>query len=226
YQVVGRFESEEQIRNYPVDIDGQNNRTLLPGDFIYKDVNEDGIINGMDERPIGYQTNWAPVISYGGSIGAKWKGVELNIDLSGGAMQSWFQDYELKNAFHAGGNSPAYLLEDRWHRADPYNPDSEWIEGYYPAIRNGNSGPNHRNSDFWLTNVKYLRLRNVELGYNLPERWISKIKSEKVRVYTNVTNLVTFSNVNQFEIDPEISARAAVVYPMQRTVVVGFNVTF
>lgn len=226
YQVVGRFESEDHIRNYPIDIDGQNNRTLLPGDLIYKDVNDDGIINGMDERPIGYQTNWAPIISYGGTIGLQWKGVDLNIDLSGGAMQSWFQDYELRNAFHAGGNSPAFLLEDRWHKADPYNSDSEWIEGYYPAIRNGNSGPNARNSDFWLTNVKYLRLRNVELGYNLPDNWTSKIDAQKIRIYTNVTNLITFSNVNQFEIDPEISARAAVVYPMQRTFVVGFNVTF
>ena len=61
YQVVGRFENEEEIRNYPINIDGQNNRTLLPGDFIYKDVNEDGVINWMDERPIGYPDRWSPM---------------------------------------------------------------------------------------------------------------------------------------------------------------------
>lgn len=60
YQVIGQFQSEEEIRNYPVNLDGNNNRTLLPGDFIYKDVNGDGIINGMDERPIGYPEGWAP----------------------------------------------------------------------------------------------------------------------------------------------------------------------
>src|SRR5690606_9284669 len=54
YQVVGRFQSEEEIRNHPIDNDGQNNASQLPGDFIYKDVNGDGIINGLDERPIGY----------------------------------------------------------------------------------------------------------------------------------------------------------------------------
>ena len=59
YQVIGQFQSEEEIRNYPVNLDGNNNRTLLPGDFIYKDVNGDGIINGMDERPIGYPEGWA-----------------------------------------------------------------------------------------------------------------------------------------------------------------------
>jgi len=226
YQVIGRFKSEDQIRNYSVDMDGQNNRTLLPGDFIYKDVNGDGIINDMDERPIGYPTDWAPMLSFGGRIGLAWKGIDLNIDFAGGAMQSWFQDYELRNAFHGGGNSPAYLLEDRWHRADPYDPQSEWIEGYYPALRNGNSGPNSKNSDFWLTNVRYLRVKNMELGYTFPKQLISKVKAEKLRVFVSGSNLLSFDNVGKFQIDPEIDARAAVVYPQQRTVLVGFNVTF
>jgi len=226
YQVVGRFQSEEEIRNHPVDIDGQNNRTLLPGDFIYKDVNGDGIINGMDERPISYPTGWAPILSFGGHIGLDWKGIDLNIDFAGGGMQAWCQDYELRNAFHAGGNSPAYLLEDRWHRADPYDPNSAWIPGYYPAIRNGNSGPNHRASDFWVHNVKFLRIRNLELGYTFPKSLIGKIYAEKVRLYVNASNLFSFDNVGKYEIDPEIDARAAVVYPQQRTILVGFNVTF
>ena len=226
YQVVGRFQNEEEIRNYPVDMDGQNNRTLLPGDFIYKDVNGDGVINGMDERPIGYPTGWAPMVSFGGNIGLNWKGIDLNIDLAGGAMQSWFQDYELRNAFHGGGNSPAYLLEDRWHRADPYDPDSEWIPGRYPAIREGNSGPNARNSDFWLTNVRFLRVRNLELGYTLPSVITEKINVQKARIYINGSNLISFDNVKKFGIDPEIEARAAVVYPQQKTVLVGFNFSF
>ena len=55
YQVIGQFQSEEEIRNYPINNDGENNRTQLPGDLIYKDVNGDGIINSMDERPIPYR---------------------------------------------------------------------------------------------------------------------------------------------------------------------------
>tara|TARA_B100000953_G_scaffold55771_1_gene43570 strand:- start:21892 stop:25050 length:3159 start_codon:yes stop_codon:yes gene_type:complete len=225
YQVVGRFENEEEIRNYPINIDGQNNRTLLPGDFIYKDVNEDGVINWMDERPIGYPDSWSPMISYGGTIAMNWKNIDLTIDLAGATMQSWYQNYELRNPFHAGGNSPAYLLEDRWHRADPYDPESEWIPGRYPAIRNGNVGPNHRNSDFWLTNVWFLRLRNIELGYTLPKEWVSKVNVDRLRFYVTGSNLVSFDNVNGFEIDPEISANASVVYPQQRTIVVGLNLS-
>lgn len=226
YQVVGRFQSEEEINNHPINNDGANNRTQLPGDFIYKDVNGDGVINGMDERPIGYPTGWAPIMSFGGRVGLNWKGIDMNVDFSGGAVQSWFQDYELRNAFHGGGNSPAYLLEDRWHRADPYDPKSEWIAGYYPALRNGNSGPNSRNSDFWLTNVRYLRIRNLELGYNFSTGLVKKIKAEKIRIYANGSNLFSFDNVKRFQIDPEIEAAAAVVYPQQRVFMVGFNVTF
>lgn len=226
YQVIGRFETEDEINNCTVNMDGQGNRTLLPGDFIYKDVNGDGIINGMDERPIGYPTGWSPMLSYGASIGLSWKGVDLNLDFAGGGMQSWCQDYELRNPFHGGGNSPAYLLEDRWHREDPYDPNSQWIAGYYPAIRKGTSGPNGRNSDFWLTNVRYLRLNNMELGYTLPKSMIAKIKAQKVRLYVSGSNLFSIDNVSKFQIDPEIEARAAVAYPQQSTILVGFNVTF
>ena len=226
YQVIGQFQSEEEIRNYPINNDGENNRTQLPGDLIYKDVNGDGIINSMDERPIGYPTGWSPMLSFGGKIGLRWKGIDLNMDFAGGGMQSWCQDYELRNPFHAGGNSPAFILEDRWHRADPYNPDSEWISGKYPAIRKGTSVNNGKNSDFWLHDVRFLRLKNVELGYSLPKELISKINVQRLRLYVSASNLFSIDNVGEYEIDPEIEARAAVVYPQQRTIMVGFNVTF
>lgn len=226
YQVIGQFQSEEEIKNYPVNLDGQGNTTLLPGDLIYKDVNNDGVINGMDERPIGFPEGWAPILSFGGNIGLEWKGIDLNIDFSGGAMQGWRQNYELTNAYHNGGNSPAYLLEDRWHRLDLYDPESEWVPGRYPAIRNGEFAYNNKNSDFWLHNVHYLRISNLEIGYSLPTWMLKPIHAQKVRIYGSVSNLCSFDNVHQYGIDPEITATAAVVYPQQRTFLVGFNVTF
>lgn len=226
YEAVGQFQSEEQIKNHPIDNDGNNNRTQLPGDIIYKDVNGDGVINSLDERPIGYPTGWAPMLSYGGNIGLQWRNFDLNMDLAGGAMQSWFQDYELRNAFHAGGNSPEYILEDRWHRADPYDPNSEWIPGKYPAIRKGTSDNNGKNSTFWLRDVRYLRMKNMELGYSLPKSILSKVNMTRLRVYVSASNLFSIDNMRKYQIDPEIEARAAVVYPQQRTFMVGFNATF
>lgn len=226
YQAIGRFESMDDIRNYPIDNDGQNNRTQLPGDIIYKDVNGDGVINSMDERPIGYPDSWAPMLSFGGNIGLMWKDFDLNMDFAGASMQSWFQDYELRNPFHAGGNSPAYLLEDRWHRADVYDPNSEWIPGKYPAIRKGTSVNNGMNSDFWQHDVKYIRLKNLEFGYTLPTSLLSKVNLNKLRVYVSASNLLTLDNMREYQIDPEIQARAAVVYPQQKTILLGFNLTF
>ena len=226
YQAVGRFESMDEIKNHPIDNDGQNNRSQLPGDIIYKDVNGDGIINSMDERPIGYPDSWAPMLSFGGNIGLIWKDFDLNMDFAGASMQSWFQNYELRNPFHAGGTSPAYLLEDRWHRADVYDPNSEWIPGKYPAIRRGTSVNNGRNSDFWQHDVRYLRLKNLEFGYSIPSSMLDKINLSKVRVYISASNLLTFDNVSEYQIDPEIQAQAAVVYPQQRTILIGFNLTF
>jgi TonB-linked SusC/RagA family outer membrane protein len=228
YQVIGRFKDMDEIRNYPVNIDGQGNTTLLPGDFIYKDVNGDGrITTNLDYRPIGYAEGWAPHLSYGFNFDFNWRGFNLALVFSGASMMTWFQDYELKNPYHAGGNSPAYLLTDRWHREDPYDPDSKWIPGYYPAVRAG--GANHSNywqSDFWVHNVTYLRLKNIELGYTLPDRVAGKVGASRLRVYVNAANLFSLDNVRRYGIDPEISARAAVVYPTQRLTLAGLNVSF
>ncbi len=226
YQVTGQFQSEEEIQRYGVDNDGQGNKTQLPGDLIYKDVNGDGVINGYDERPIGYPTGWSPMLGFGGNINLQWKSFDMNLDFAGASMYSWMQNYEMRNPFHAGGNSPAYLLEDRWHRADPYDPNSEWIAGKYPAVRKGTSGNNGKNSDFWLHNVTYLRLKNFELGYTLPKSIVSRANIDKLRVYISASNLFTIDNLKEYGIDPEIDASAGVAYPQQRTVLLGVNLTF
>ena len=72
----------------------------------------------------------------------------------------------------------------------------------------------------------YVFIENVELGYSLPKELISKINVQRLRLYVSASNLFSIDNVGEYEIDPEIEARAAVVYPQQRTIMVGFNVTF
>jgi TonB-linked SusC/RagA family outer membrane protein len=227
YQVVGRFGSQEEIDNHPVDNDSQGNRTQLPGDFIYQDVNGDGIITGLDERPIGYALGANPYLSFGINGSVAWKGFQLLADFAGANMQSFMRDWELRYPFQNNGNSPDFMLEDRWHREDPFNADSRWVGGTYPAIRKDNSSHvNYRRSDFWITNVRYIRLRNLELGYNLPPSLIGKVGMSAMRLYVNGTNLFSIDNVKEFGIDPEISSGNGLVYPQQRLYNVGFNLTF
>jgi TonB-linked SusC/RagA family outer membrane protein len=227
YHVIGRFQSQEEIDKHPVNIDGQGNRSMLPGDFIYEDVNNDGIINGLDQRPIGYPRGQNPFLSFGSVMSASYKGFTLSIVWAGAAMQSFVRDVELKFPFQNNGTSPHYMFSDRWHREDPYDPNSKWIAGTYPATRRDNTTHmNYQFNDFWLTNIKYIRLRNLELGYNLPKRLLQGLGSPNVRIYVNATNLFTIDNVKQFEIDPEITSSGGLVYPQQKLYTFGFNVSF
>lgn len=223
---IGRFQSQDEIDAHPVDIDGQGNRTLLPGDLIYEDLNGDKIINYYDEKPIGYAEGALPYFSYGLNGSVAYKNFSLAFSFAGAGMQSYFRDWELKFPFQNDGNSPAYMLTDRWHRVDPYDPNSSWVAGTYPALRkNFTNHSNFRRSDFWVTNVRYFRLKNVELGYTLPASLLKKAKISGLRVYVNGTNLFSFDNVKGFEIDPEISSTNGLVYPQQKIYTFGFNLT-
>lgn len=228
YQVIGQFKSQEEINNYPVNIDGQGNKTLLPGDFIYKDVNGDGRIDGYDERPIGYGTGQLPIVNYGLNVSLSYKGIDFSMDFSGGTLYSYNQNWEMRWPFQNTGNLLASMYSDRWHRTDPFDLNSKWIPGKNPPLRFNN--PQHsnynKNSTWWLTNVTYLRMRTMELGYTLPQAWLNKMKIQKVRIYANTYNLFSIDNVRQFGIDPEIVDENGLQYPQNKFLNVGMNLTF
>ncbi len=227
YQVVGRFQNHAEIDNYTVNNDGQGNRSMLPGDLIFKDVNNDGIINAMDERPIGYAEGQQPYMSFGINGRLSYKGFSLAFGFAGSTLQSYIRDWELRNPFQNNGNSPEYMLTDRWHRVDPYNPYSEWVGGTYPALRKDYGHVNFaRRNDYWITNVKYIRLRDLELGYTIPAKLTKRYGVSNLRFYVNGSNLFSFDNTAEFEIDPEISSPNGLVYPQQKLINFGFNVTF
>jgi TonB-linked SusC/RagA family outer membrane protein len=228
YRVEGQFQSMDQIKNWPINNDGQGNRTQLPGDLIFKDENGDGMISNLDERPIGYALGATPYMSFGGTVGVNYKGLSFMTDWAGGTMQSYYRIFELAIPFQAIHNAPEYLFNDRWHRADLFDPNSAWIPGKYPAIRRTGSG-NHinysRTSDYWITNVNYLRLKNLEIAYNLPKKLLSKAHLSGVRIYCTGTNLFSFDNVKHIEIDPEIAFNTGLVYPSVRVYTFGINLT-
>jgi TonB-linked SusC/RagA family outer membrane protein len=228
YHVIGRFQSMDDINTYPIDNDGQGNRTALPGDLKYQDYNGDKIINGMDQRPIGYAQGAQPYASFGTNLAASWKGFSLAIDFAGATMQSYRRTVELLFPFQNNGNSAEFMLTDRWHRENPYDPNSRWIPGSYPALRKGLTNHSNYNTlnDFWLTNVSYFRLKNLEIGYNIPKTILNRAGISRMRVYINGTNLFSFDNMKQFGVDPEISSGSGLVYPQQRLVNFGFSLSF
>ncbi|WKN30936.1 TonB-dependent receptor [Porifericola rhodea] len=225
YQVIGQFQSQEEINNYPVNIDGQGNKTLLPGDLIYKDLNGDNKIDGYDERPIGYGTN-LPIVNGGLNFLLKWKGFDFAIDFSIASMYSYTAENELSRAFRANGGNMAEHLRDAWHRVDPFDINSEWVAGKFPPNRFNQGGLSsvNKRSDFWMTNITTFRARTIQLGYNLPDFLIKKIKLQQARIYLNGYNLFSIDNLD-YPIDPEIRDTNGLQYPQNRIINVGINLT-
>lgn len=228
YQVVGQFKSQEQINNYTINNDGQGNRTMLPGDLIYKDVNHDGVINDYDMRPIGYARGSTPIVNFGLNLGLAYKGFDFSVDFSGGSMYSFERNWELRVPYQAGGNLMSAFYEDRWHREDPLDIESEWVEGTNPSLRfnDGNHNNYNKSSDWWMVNLKYLRMRTMQVGYTIPASITQKMKVEKLRFYVNTYNLLSFDNVKPLGIDPEVAEENGLAYPQSKLVNIGFNLTF
>jgi len=232
YQVIGQFTSQEQINNYKINNDGKGNRTLLPGDLIYKDQNGDGKIDQYDERPIGFGYGRQPNINFGFTLGAAYKGFDFQADFSGGAGYTWFQNYETRWAFQNNGNLNT-IFEDRWHHADLYDVNSPWIPGKYPANRinpgfgySDYSLNGQNNSSFWLHSVRYVRVRTLQLGYSLPTALLSKAKIKRARFYVNAYNLFSFDNLKQYSVDPETTDDNGLQFPQSKVVNFGVNLTF
>lgn len=227
YIIDGQFQTQEQINNHPVNIDGQGNRTLLPGDLIYRDINGDNKIDGFDVRPIGYGGGAQPNINFGFNVAVAWKGIEFHADFSGASGYTWFQNWETRWAFQNDGNLNK-IFEDRWHRADIYDRNSPWIPGRYPALRYNEGGHSNynRSSTFWAHNVTYLRARTLELAYSLPASLLEKVKAfKKVRFYVNAYNLFSIDNVKKYNIDPEVNDDNGLQFPQNKFVNVGVNIT-
>lgn len=228
YQVIGQFKSQDEINGYTVNNDGQGNKTMLPGDLIYRDANGDGVINDRDVRPIGYDINQTPILSGGLFLTVAYKGFDFAMDFSAGTMMGFNRRFEQRNAYQNTGNVPRYLFDDRWHRADPLSPDSPWISGKNIPLRYNETGHVNvsRDSDWWLVNVSYLRNRTTELGYTLPAGLLSRAKIQKLRVFVNTYNLFSIDNARSYGVDPEVQDDNGLQYPQTKLMNVGFNMSF
>ncbi len=224
YVALGQFQSMKEIADWKVDQDGQGNRTLLPGDIKYQDLNGDGVITAYDQQPIGWGTG-LPLTTFGLNVSASWKGFDFSMLAQGATQYRINLNGVLTQPFVGNGNIPTFLL-DRWHRVDPFDKNSAWVPGKYPSIRQDGNASNNLNgnvSTFWNYNVNYLRIKSLEIGYTLPEKLTKKIGLQKLRVYANGYNLFTFDNIKI--IDPEVNAGSGRQYPQQKILTFGVNVT-
>jgi len=202
------------------------NNKLQPGDIKYRDVNGDGIINFLDDVPIGFSNT--PEKIFGFSLGFSWKGLDFSALFQGATNVSISYSRRANQAFFdsdpaAGAN---YLLEswtqERYEQGLPIN---------FPRFAVGNGANsfthNYQGSTFWIKDASYLRLKNIEVGYSFKPELLRKLRIKSSRMYINANNIYTWSNVLP-GIDPETPNLGANFepYPLVRTINAGVNITF
>lgn len=235
WETIGVFQTQEEIDNYPVIIDGANNTTLQPGDLIFKDVNGDGVIDEYDKRPLGYSSimyAWndasgikQPILSFGLNFGLEWRGIDFAMDFAGASMNTYVPDWYMKWACSREMAGYASTALNSWHHEDILDPTSPWVAGKFPAVSAKHPSARGEN-DFYTRNVNYIRLRNLVLGYTFPKRWTEKAKIRKARIYFEGTNLFCFDSLEDYGVDPEIAYANGIDYPQSRVFTIGFNLGF
>ncbi|MGA0284452.1 MAG: SusC/RagA family TonB-linked outer membrane protein [Saprospiraceae bacterium] len=217
YRTDGIFQSQEEVFSHLA----ANGDLLQPragaGDLRFVDMNGDGVINSDDITDIG--SPWPDHI-IGLSLGGDYKGFDFNIILSTQIGHDIFRAYERSDVTYT--NYQTFWL-DRW--------TSENTNTTYPRLVSNDPNNNQRPSDFYLEDGSFLRLRNLQIGYNLPERLVEKAKLQGLRVYLSANNLFTLTNYNGF--DPEIGTSGWILdtgidkgyYPSNKTIGFGLKVT-
>ena len=210
---------QQFIDNAPADPDNPGS-TLNPfpygvperGDFLYKDLNGDGLINDQDRYNVGHGAN--PRFLYSFTLGGQYKGFDFSVFLDGVSGR------------------PTYFLNDY------YTPilrqtriinreiaDGRWYAGRetpatFPRVLI-NDARNTQASDFWIQQMSFLKIRNIQLGYTLPESIQSRLKTSKIRIYATLENYFTFTDYKG--LDPEVEG---IQYPSMKQAVFGINLNF
>lgn len=195
YRADGFFNSQEEADAYTAKYGNPFGKTFKAGDLRYVDTNKDGKLTADDREYCGSSD---PKIIYGFNINAGWKGIDLSLMFNGAAgVKRLFDGYEVYGNFSGDAAHPATIWRDAW---TPDNHDASMPRIFYDT--NSASSSRSVQSDFWLQDTSYLRLKNLQLGYTLPKGWLNSVGVENIRIYYSVENLLTFDKM-KINIDPE-----------------------
>ena len=215
YQAIGIFSDQAAVDKYPHWAGAQ------PGDIIFKDVNGDGKIDGLD-RVRDDKTD-IPTFTGGLSINLGYKNFDVSILVQGatGAERAYTEfsgeagNFRMDNV--VGRWTPTNINAKKpraWNRTSQY-----WMADGWP------------NNTYWVRNSNYMRLKNVEIGYNLPQKFTKKVGIDAFRVYASGLNILTLTGLKDFDPESPNTANGSIwvnsqVYPLNKTYSFGLTVTF
>ncbi|SDL14271.1 TonB-linked outer membrane protein, SusC/RagA family [Catalinimonas alkaloidigena] len=206
YRALGLFQTVEEVQNAPTQIGD-----IAPGDIRYEDVNGDGKIDDLDRVYIGSSNTPEIIFGYNGNLA--YKNFELSLLFQGGTRVQQYYSGEAAWPFFLGTSGVLKQNLDRW---TPENTDAS-----EPRVLI-NADNNHAGSSFWLRDASYVRLKNVEIAYNVPVANLKFVQG--IRVYVNANNALTWTAIENF--DPENDSGRGWGYPQFRIWNAGLNINF
>ena len=215
YKTDGIFQTMDEVNAYTNSTGGLIQPDARPGFVRFVDVNGDGAITPDDRTNIG---NGTPTWTFGLNFNAEWKGFDFNLFLQGVSGADVLDGTYRSDVY--SGNYPTWML-DRWTGPGTSNK--------YPMLMLGDD-VNWRMSDLYIHDASYCRIKNISLGYTLPQTLTKKFFVERLRFFVMAENLATWTKYWGF--DPEISSGGTSlgvdrgIYPQARTYTIGFNITF
>jgi TonB-linked SusC/RagA family outer membrane protein len=217
YIATGLFQSYSEINDPATAVlAAAPKSSLRPGDIRYLDRNSDGKIDVNDQGPIA---NGKPVIYFGTSLGFSIKGFDFSALIQGTANRQSYISGDFMNGFGNSGNYTAY----------EYNlgrfTDATAATATQPRVWLGGNTNNTQTSSFWLKDNDFIRLKNLEIGYTVPEKLTKRIRIPVIRVFANGLNLLTHAEIykTRKDMDPEAWGSA---YPIMKVFNFGINIKF
>lgn len=247
YKVAGLFRSQDEIANSPSqsNIPNTNTRKNYPGDIKFENLDGDNIIyqglnrvgNSGDKTIIG---NSEPRYTYGVNLSGDWNGFFVGSFFQGVIKQNWYPSAEAR--FWGQYNRP-YNAYPRWQQDNMYREELGNYDAYLPRlvgyIAQGTGRTLQVNNDRFMQNVGYIRLRNLQVGYTIPERLTSKIHARDLKVYISGENLWTWSPLYKWTRDTDVTSiygsdrdlsgggsGDGYSYPMLKSVSIGLSLNF
>lgn len=206
------FGVDEQASDAP-----SHNYILKPGDMVYKDLDGDGVITLDDQKAIGFPNY--PQYNFGLNAGLQYKGFDFNMSWAGATNTSRMLAETLRSPFVGTERGlMQHMADNSW---TPETAGTATLPRITFLGRENNYG---RDSDFWLRDASYIRLKTLETGYNFKGKFLEKAGVSSLRLYFNANNLLTFSNLKI--IDPETRTGSIQEYPLTKLYNVGLRVNF
>ena len=232
YTTVGIAQTQEQMDQHIANARPNFGTSWGAGDIMYADLNGDGeVTNGSntiyDHGDLTIIGNSTPRYNFGLTLDGEWNGIDFSIFMQG-VMK---RDYWADQAYFWGAYGDEWQSTCFVEHLDYWSEDNP--DAYYPrpimSLDGTVAQKNHQRQTRYLQSAAYMRLKNVQVGYSFPQKWVNKAGIESLRVYVSADNLATFTSLSKI-FDPEalisVNGGTGKTYPLQRTLSIGVNLNF